>query len=78
MVCLQESIWAVVRKEMCCMQNGFFVDESMKNKISYDGMTYKFGITVSGKNFIVKYPKGSVSSLYSEFFRIKVYQCIKH
>ena len=48
------------------MNNGFIVLDSMKNTKKYDGNTLKFGITVSGIDYIVKLQKDTISSLYSE------------
>lgn len=53
---------------MDLLYNGFIIKNSMKNQLSYDGRTYKFGITIDAENYIVKYPKNSVTSLYSEYF----------
>ena len=49
------------------MYNGFIVDDTMRNNKSYDGNTYKFGITFENDNYIVKTAKDNISSLYSEY-----------
>lgn len=48
------------------MHNGFIVYDYMRNNKAYDGNTLKFGITVDNEDYIVKYAKDTVSSLYSE------------
>lgn len=49
------------------MYNGFIVHDSMKNNNIYDGNTFKFGITVDNQQYIVKFAKDTISSLYSEY-----------
>lgn len=48
------------------MYNGFIITDSMRNRKQYDGNTLKFGITVYNTDYIVKFAKGSYSSLFSE------------
>jgi hypothetical protein len=48
------------------MYNGFVVNDNMINGKSYDGNTFKFGITVDKQDYIVKLQKDTISSLYSE------------
>lgn len=48
------------------MHNGFIVTDSMRNNKQYDGKTLKFGITDNNDDYIVKLPKDTISSLYSE------------
>ena len=43
------------------------VKDSMKNGMQYDGNTFKFGITVDGIDYIVKFQKGHSMSVYSEY-----------
>lgn len=49
--------------EMC---NGFTVTDSMYNDKDYNGSESKFGITVSGKDYIVKFQKKDWLNVYSE------------
>lgn len=49
------------------MYNGFIVTDSIRNTKQYDGATLKFGITEGGVDYIVKSPKGGISSTYSEY-----------
>ena len=42
------------------------IQDSMRNNITYDGKTYKFGITVQEQYFIVKKPN-QIMSVYSEY-----------
>lgn len=44
------------------MYNGFVVEDSMRNRKAYDGVTPKFGITVAGVDYLVKR-----KPLYSEY-----------
>lgn len=48
------------------MHNGFIVYERMINNKVYDGKTKKFGISIGNEDFIVKFAKESITSLYSE------------
>lgn len=65
------------------MYNGFVIQECMKNNKTYDGNTFKFGITVDSQYYIVKFANnGQVSTLYSEyvasnFIRSLGYPCQK-
>ena len=49
------------------MQNGFIVEDTMRNNKKYDGKTVKFGITIHGENYIVKLHEGNISKIYSEY-----------
>ena len=49
------------------MDNGFVVTDDMKNNHIYDGNTIKFGITIDSADYIVKLPKDTISSIYSEY-----------
>lgn len=49
------------------MYNGFIVTDDMRNKKFYDGMTSKFGITIDGRDYIVKSSEDSLSKLFSEY-----------
>lgn len=49
------------------MKNGFLITDNLKNKKEYDGNTFKFGITVDKEDYIAKFAKDSLSSLYSEY-----------
>lgn len=49
------------------MQNGFIVEDTMRNNKKYDGNTVKFGITIHGENYIVKLHEGNISKIYSEY-----------
>ena len=51
------------------------IDDSMRNGISYDGKTIKFGITLDGKNYIVKTGKGDLS-VYCEYIASKFMRVI--
>lgn len=58
------------------MHNGFVVTDNMRNIKTYDGNTYKFGISIDGEDFIVKLAKDSVSSIYSEYLASRFIQGI--
>lgn len=45
----------------------FVVNDLYRNGKFYNGNTYKFGITYSGTDYIVKYPKGDDMSVYCEY-----------
>lgn len=49
------------------MYNNFIVTDTLANNKAYDGNTLKFGITVENTDYIVKLPKDSISSIYSEY-----------
>ena len=49
------------------MYNGYIVTDQVRNGKTYDGKTLKFGITVDNINYIVKYAKNAISSIYSEY-----------
>lgn len=50
------------------MECGFHVQLSMRNAKHYTGVTRKYGITVDGVNYIVKFAKeGLASAIYSEY-----------
>lgn len=50
------------------MENGFIVADSFRNDHYYGGVTKKFGITVDGENYIVKFSvKGLSTQIYSEY-----------
>lgn len=58
------------------MYNGFEILDSMRNSFTYDGTTLKFGATVDNKRYIIKFKKGTVSSLYSEYVASRFIQNI--
>lgn len=43
------------------------IDESMKNGKTYNGNTRKFGVTIDGGDYIVKFPKDDDLSVYCEY-----------
>lgn len=50
------------------MECGFHVQPSMRNAKHYTGVTRKYGITVDGVNYIVKFAKRRLASaIYSEY-----------
>lgn len=50
------------------MECKFEVQPSMRNHRQYEGVTRKYGITVGGVNYIVKFSrKGLASAIYSEY-----------
>jgi hypothetical protein len=50
------------------LTDGFPITDSMRNEQHYTGVTRKFGVTIDGENYIVKFPKsGLISQVYSEY-----------
>ena len=49
------------------MYNGFTVTDSIRNSKQYDGSLSKFGITVDGIDYLVKYSSKSKTAQYSEY-----------
>lgn len=49
------------------MHNGFVITERMMNNKKYNGNSLKLGITVDGQDYLVKFSKDTVSSVYSEY-----------
>lgn len=50
------------------MENGFEVTDALQNSKFYGGVTRKFGVTVDGVDYIVKFARsGLTSQIYSEY-----------
>lgn len=50
----------------CDVNHGFIIKDDMINNIQYDGSERKFGITVGGDNYIVKFRKRDWTNVISE------------
>lgn len=59
------------------MNNGFIVEDSMRNNKFYDGRTLKFGITIDGINYIIKLKETSpLSATFSEYIASRFIQSL--
>lgn len=61
-------------QEQSVVKNGFIVQDYMKNEKTYNGTTEKFGITVQGDDYIVKFAKDEELTCYTEYIASRLMQ----